>query len=589
MRYKIKGLPKQLLILSSLLMASVFVNHAGAQQLPAGSTYSVVTLSPPLPTLLDINDHGIPAGTGQGDIGGEHGPNPGYLNENYFFVDLEPDQNVIDGFGYAINNHRDMVGFHAGPRFYSNGNVTRLLNLDGVNSFGRAWDLNDDRLIVGCSNHDGNHDLYPVQWHNGGMPELLPGTPVGTLGCAQAVNGLGHAAGSIKTATGEVATLWRNGSMIELGTLPGHSSSIAYAVNDHDQVVGVSRETASGPGRPFLWQNGAMTDLGLLSDGHGIARDINNSGHIVGSAPTPFLWKNGVMYDLNPVAPYLPSPRAINESGQIVSNRYILTPIVTDNDIAVTLSHSPNTVTSDDLVTYTATVINLGRNTATGVTLVDQFNTTESVFHSNHELISVTSSQGTCGGYPTVTCSLGDIAAGATATVTLVTRPIAVIDRGKQYDIVFNRVTVSSNESEINTVNNLDSVHIDVYGNEPPPDADLRLYVSYPNMVNRREPITYHIDIKNNGPLSAHNIHYEQTFSTGVRIERLSSSQGSCSYDNNTVSCSLGDMAAGSVVRSTVSIKSRKSDISSTATVSSDAPDYYSDNNSRTTFTTVQR
>ena len=47
--------------------------------------------------------------------------------------------------------------------------------------------------------------------------------------------------------------------MTDLGTLGGEQS-IAFAVNESDQVVGLSW-TTNGPSHSFLYSNGEMTDL----------------------------------------------------------------------------------------------------------------------------------------------------------------------------------------------------------------------------------------------------------------------------------------------------------------------------------------
>jgi len=135
------------------------------------------------------------------------------------------------------------------------------------------------------------------------------------------------------------AFLWQNGAMTDLGTL-GDGYTAAYDINDSGQVVGASffggawggdQSDSPPPDRPFLWQNGVMSDLLLDpydgSEGHAYA--INNARVIVGGARATsgiegaFVWEDGVMYDLDSLLPaggnvQLLVARDINDDGQIV-------------------------------------------------------------------------------------------------------------------------------------------------------------------------------------------------------------------------------------------------------------------------------
>jgi uncharacterized repeat protein (TIGR01451 family) len=91
-------------------------------------------------------------------------------------------------------------------------------------------------------------------------------------------------------------------------------------------------------------------------------------------------------------------------------------------DLSITKSGAPNPVVSGKRLTYTLTTTNNGPEDATGVTVTDAL---PASLHFN----SVSSSQGTCarstvtnpqpkGG--TVTCSVGNLANGASASITIV-------------------------------------------------------------------------------------------------------------------------------------------------------------------------
>ena len=90
----------------------------------------------------------------------------------------------------------------------------------------------------------------------------------------------------------------------DLGTLGG-AMSCAYSVNNERQIVGESINWA-GNLHSFLYSQGALTDLGAVTDPWSIAKSINKHGDIVGYALFTtvgsyhaFLYKNGTMKDLS--------------------------------------------------------------------------------------------------------------------------------------------------------------------------------------------------------------------------------------------------------------------------------------------------
>src|SRR5690349_21815584 len=83
--------------------------------------------------------------------------------------------------------------------------------------------------------------------------------------------------------------------IVDLGTLPGHTSSLAHAINNDGLIVGESFDSDGNP-HGFLWENGSMIDLGTLGGVFSQAEAINDRGQIVGNAQTAagelhaFLW-----------------------------------------------------------------------------------------------------------------------------------------------------------------------------------------------------------------------------------------------------------------------------------------------------------
>jgi probable HAF family extracellular repeat protein len=77
------------------------------------------------------------------------------------------------------------------------------------------------------------------------------------------------------------------GNAVDIGTLPGDSHSMAFAVNPAGDAVGVSFNLGALFPRGVLWPNaGGPIDLGAMEP-----RDINASGQIAGSIP----WTGGIV------------------------------------------------------------------------------------------------------------------------------------------------------------------------------------------------------------------------------------------------------------------------------------------------------
>ena len=168
----------------------------------------------------------------------------------------------------------------------------------------------------------------------------------------------------------ETAFLNSNGATSSLGYLgydstPGRNgfpSSSANEINNLGQVVGRSTNS-SGKSVAFLYSDGSMTDLGILPGhlGGSEARAINDLSQIVGFCQTSidgsyaesgFVYQDGQMYDLNNLIPedsgwVIEHPEAINNQGQIVGfgkqgyrkKAFLLDPIITASETKVTVSN----------------------------------------------------------------------------------------------------------------------------------------------------------------------------------------------------------------------------------------------------------
>jgi probable HAF family extracellular repeat protein len=129
--------------------------------------------------------------------------------------------------------------------------------------------------------------------------------PGGTSSAAYAVNDQGQIVGYSSAGDGgNHAVLFANGTVTDLGRLPDGLYSYAYGINSAGQIVGAST-TSTGANHAVLYQGGAVTDLGVLPGGdYSIAADINDQGTIVGYSNTAtgayhaYAYAAGVMTDL---------------------------------------------------------------------------------------------------------------------------------------------------------------------------------------------------------------------------------------------------------------------------------------------------
>jgi uncharacterized repeat protein (TIGR01451 family) len=132
-------------------------------------------------------------------------------------------------------------------------------------------------------------------------------------------------------------------------------------------------------------------------------------------------------------------------------------PIAVSADVGVTLSASPSPVIVNNNVTLSASITNSGPDAATGVTLVHQV-------PGGATYISATASPGSCSHTTgTVTCTLGGMSSGATASASIVVRPTST-------GAMDASVSVSAEETDPNPANNNASVSVMVNPDAPPPD-----------------------------------------------------------------------------------------------------------------------
>ena len=125
------------------------------------------------------------------------------------------------------------------------------------------------------------------------------------------------------------------------------------------------------------------------------------------------------------------------------------------SDLAVTLTASPDPVNVGGQVTYQAMVTNIGAVNVTNVMLSD-------ALPNGVSFISASSSSGSCLNQAgTISCSLGTLASGQSALVTIRLQPTAS-------GMITNIVAVSGNQADVDLANNTHVVHVTALPNAAP-------------------------------------------------------------------------------------------------------------------------
>lgn len=220
-------------------------------------------------------------------------------------------------YALGINHSGQVVGYSLvsdGYRacLWENG-VIHDLGAFGYNANGNLVNINDSGQAIGSVEYPyGQGTDFCVIWQNSQVINFSPEFFVSNI------NNSGKVVGSLN---GHAIT-WQDGVISNLGELPGCLESYAYSINNLGHVVGCQWYN-NGP-LPCLWKDGAIVDLGSLG-GVGQPWSINDNGQVVGGSRSPngyhhaFLWENGIMRDLAPES-FQSNALSINDLGQIVGN-----------------------------------------------------------------------------------------------------------------------------------------------------------------------------------------------------------------------------------------------------------------------------
>jgi uncharacterized repeat protein (TIGR01451 family) len=250
------------------------------------------------------------------------------------------------------------------------------------------------------------------------------------------------------------------------------------------------------------------------------------------------------------------------------------TPVIASADLSITKT-GPVTVVAGTHAAYTVTVINHGPSDANGVALTDPL-------PAGTAFVTATASQGSCNGGPTVDCSLGVLADGAHATVTV------VLDVSPSFlpGPLSNTATVASNTPDPNPANNSATATATVSSR-----ADVALTKQGPVTVRAGDTIAWTVSATNHGPSDAQDVTITDSLPPGVRFVSASSP---CTESAGRVSCNFATLPVGAAhavqvqITGTVSQSLTGPVVTNMATVASATPDPDPANNQASATTLLQ-
>jgi uncharacterized membrane protein len=229
---------------------------------------------------------------------------------------VSPDPTLPDVNARRINNRGEVAGFRVlnDPGFtvrlafiWRDGRFTDLPLLPGsIDNWSLAWSINDWSEVVGTSvDNDANVYATPLRWFRGRVSRV-PVHPALSAGAID-INNLGQVIGSSSPGPYEPYdgpyggwVAGRKGPVHFLESLPGSERMDPVAINDRGQIIGAAGD------RAVLWEDGTALDLGTLPGASSTrAAAINVFGTVVGwvihasGETTAMIWREGEMRDLN--------------------------------------------------------------------------------------------------------------------------------------------------------------------------------------------------------------------------------------------------------------------------------------------------
>ena len=222
-------------------------------------------------------------------------------------------------------------------------------------------------------------------------------------------------------------------------------------------------------------------------------------------------------------------------------------------DLALAMSATPNPVTVNNVLIYTATVTNNGPSAASNVNLK---------YTLPAETSEIVAERCNVSGQ-TVDCNIGSLASGGSTALTMSLKPTATGSPGTS-------AQVSGSETDPDTTNNNASATTTVQPEAPPPtkqaNISVRLTADPSGSVQENDSVFYVLAVSNSGPDLATDV--KLVSDLNITSGTISTTATGCAIEPNQaaaspvkVTCNVGTLAAGGTPQN-ITIKAVPSAIS---------------------------